>query len=205
VQAVVTRPQLVVGLGAARGVPAEEVVGLVECVLADAGLPPDGVAELATVESKTGEAGLIHAAARLGVPLRGYPAAALATVTVPNPSPAALAATGTPGVCEAAALLAAGPGGELLVAKQKSAPVGRPPRATCAVALRPVAGRGTPVDALAGRQARPGERMVRVDAVETAPGGRTGPERTGGPYGGNGRPRHPDPRRCRAGQCPAVA
>ncbi|MER8158486.1 cobalamin biosynthesis protein [Streptomyces sp. NPDC094472] len=130
---------LVVGVGASRGVSVAEVIGLVETTLAEAGLSPRGVAELATVEAKAGETGLLTAAERLGVPLCGYPAAALAAVEVPNPSAAPLAAVGTAGVAEAAALLAAGPGGELLVAKRKSAPHGRPGMATCAVARRPAA------------------------------------------------------------------
>ncbi|GAA0949319.1 hypothetical protein GCM10009574_050810 [Streptomyces asiaticus] len=127
---------LVVGVGAGRGVPADEVLGLVEATLTEAGLSPCGVAELATVEAKAGEAGLLTAAERLGVPLCGYPAEALAAVEVPNPSAAPLIAVGTAGVAEAAALLAAGPGGQLLVAKRKSTPPGRPGKATCAVARR---------------------------------------------------------------------
>lgn len=130
---------LVIGVGASRGVSVGEVLGLVEATLAEAGLSPHGVAELATVEAKTGEPGLLTAAERLGVPLCGYPAEALAAVEVPNPSAAPLTAVGTAGVAEAAALLAAGPGGELLVAKRKSTPHGRPGRATCAVARHPAA------------------------------------------------------------------
>lgn len=114
-----------------------EVTGLVAAALAAAGLAPGGVAELATVEAKAGEPGLLAAAERFGVPLRGYGAKMLAAVEVPNPSKAALSAVGTPGVAEAAALLAAGPGGELLVAKRVSEPGGgRPSRATCAIARR---------------------------------------------------------------------
>jgi len=115
----------------------EEVTGLVAAALAGAGLAPGGVAELATVEAKAGEPGLLAAAERFGVPLRGFGAQSLAAVEVPNPSMATLAAVGTPGVAEAAALLAAGPGGELLVAKRVSEPGGgRPSRATCAIARR---------------------------------------------------------------------
>ncbi|WP_446461635.1 cobalamin biosynthesis protein [Streptomyces sp. BRA346] len=131
------RPDLVVGVGARRGVSVDEVTGLVGAALAGAGLTPGGVAELATVEAKADEPGLLAAAERLGVPLRGYGAETLAAVDVPNPSMAALTAVGTPGVAEAAALLAAGPGGELLVAKRVSEPGGGgPSRATCAIARR---------------------------------------------------------------------
>jgi len=130
-------PDLVVGVGAGRGVSVGEVTGLVAAALAGAGLAPGGVAELATVEAKTGEPALRAAAERFGVPLRGYGAQMLAAVEVPNPSGAALTAMGTPSVAEAAALLAAGPGGQLLVAKRASEPGGGgPSRATCAIARR---------------------------------------------------------------------
>ncbi|WP_399225000.1 cobalamin biosynthesis protein [Streptomyces sp. TRM49041] len=98
---------LVVGVGARRGVTADEVCGLVEAVLAAAGLRLDEVAALATVDTKAAEPGLLAAAARLGVPLRAHPARDLARVAVPHPSDAALRATGTPSVAEAAALLEA--------------------------------------------------------------------------------------------------
>ncbi|MFI0855444.1 cobalamin biosynthesis protein [Streptomyces sp. NPDC021098] len=131
------RPDLVVGVGARRGVSVAEVTGLVAAALAGAGLAPGCIAELATVEAKAGEPGLLAAAERFGVPLHGYGAEMLAAVEVTNPSMAALSAIGTPGVAEAAALLAAGPGGELLVAKRRSEPGGgRPSSATCAIARR---------------------------------------------------------------------
>lgn len=129
-------PGLVVGVGAGRGVSVGEVTGLIRRTLDEAGLSVCDVVELATVEGKADEPGLVAAAARFGVPLRGYGAAALASVAVPSPSGAALSAVGTPSVAEAAALFAATPGGELLVAKRKSEPRGRPARATCAIARR---------------------------------------------------------------------
>ncbi|TDC76947.1 precorrin-3B C(17)-methyltransferase [Streptomyces hainanensis] len=128
-------PSLVVGLGASRGVPEAEVTDLLTGVLADAGLSPASVAVATTVTAKADEDGLRAAAARLGVDLTPFPAEDLAAVPVPNPSPAPLAAVGTPSVAEAAALLAAGPGAELVVPKRKSA------MATCAVARRRPRGR----------------------------------------------------------------
>ncbi|MFD8555025.1 cobalamin biosynthesis protein [Streptomyces fradiae] len=95
---------LVVGVGARRGVTAREVCDLVAAVLREAGRGPGDVVALATVAAKVGEPGLVEAAARLGVPLRAHPADVLARVRVPHPSDAALAATGTPSVAEAAAL-----------------------------------------------------------------------------------------------------
>ncbi|MFF9587106.1 precorrin-3B C(17)-methyltransferase [Streptomyces achromogenes] len=125
-------PSLVVGVGASKGAPAGEVLALVEGALREAGLSARSVAELATVDAKAGEPGIVAAAERLGVPLVTYPAEELAGVAVPNPSAAPLAAVGTPSVAEAAALLR---GGELLVPKRKSA------MATCAVVRRSARGR----------------------------------------------------------------
>ncbi|WP_455360988.1 precorrin-3B C(17)-methyltransferase [Streptomyces sp. SYSU K21746] len=136
--AVVRPPSLVVGVGASKGAPVDEVLGLIEGALRDAGLSAGSVVELATVDAKAGEAGIVGAAARLGVPVRTYDAGTLAGIAVPNPSGAPLAAVGTPSVAEAAALAG---GGELLVPKRKSAPEGRAAMATCAVVRRAPRGR----------------------------------------------------------------
>jgi len=135
-EAVLRPPTLVVGVGASKGAPVEEVLGLIEEALRDAGLSARSVAELATVDAKAEEPGIVAAAARLGVPLVTYAAEELAAVEVPNPSDAPLAAVGTPSVAEAAALVR---GGELLVPKRKSA--ASPAMATCAVVRRPGRGR----------------------------------------------------------------
>lgn len=138
-EVVLRPPSLVVGVGASRGAPVEEVLGLVEGALRDAGLSVGSVAELATVDAKAGEPGIVGAAERLGVPVVTYGAEELALVQVPNPSDAPLAAVGTPSVAEAAALVR---GGELLVPKRKSERAdGRPAMATCAVVRRPARGR----------------------------------------------------------------
>ncbi|MBO0653192.1 cobalamin biosynthesis protein [Streptomyces triculaminicus] len=120
---------LCVGVGACRDVAADEVLALVSGVLAEAG--GGTVAVLATVEARAAEPGLLEAAARLGVPLTAYAPAVLAAQPVPHPSEVARRALGTPGVAEAAALVAAGPGAVLAVPKRKSAHV------TAAVARRP--------------------------------------------------------------------
>ncbi|MDQ0747533.1 cobalt-precorrin 5A hydrolase/precorrin-3B C17-methyltransferase [Streptomyces africanus] len=135
-EVVLRPPSLVVGVGASKGAPAEEVLGLIEGVLREAGLSAASVAELATVDAKAEEPGIVEAARRLGVPLVTYSAGELAEVDVPNPSDAPLAAVGTPSVAEAAALVR---GGELLVPKRKSA--ASPAMATCAVVRRPGRGR----------------------------------------------------------------
>ncbi|MFF3708093.1 precorrin-3B C(17)-methyltransferase [Streptomyces phaeochromogenes] len=135
-EVVLRPPSLVVGVGASKGAPVDEVLGLVQEALRDAGLSVKSVAELATVDAKAEEPGILGAAERLGVPVVTYGAEELAAVDVPNPSDAPLAAVGTRSVAEAAALLR---GGELLVPKRKSA--ARPAMATCAVVRRPGRGR----------------------------------------------------------------
>ncbi|WP_329216028.1 precorrin-3B C(17)-methyltransferase [Streptomyces sp. NBC_01485] len=132
-------PSLVVGVGASKGAPVEEVLDVIEGALREAGLSARSVAGLATVDAKAAEPGIVAAASRLGVPVMTYSAGELAAVEVPNPSAAPLAAVGTPSVAEAAALVG---GGELLVPKRKSERAdGRPAMATCAVVRRPGRGR----------------------------------------------------------------
>ncbi|MDQ1071655.1 precorrin-3B C(17)-methyltransferase [Streptomyces canus] len=135
-EVVLRPPTLVVGVGASKGAPVEEVLELIEGSLREAKLSSKSIAHLATVDAKAQEPGIVAAAERLGVPLVTRSAEELAAVEVPNPSDAPLAAVGTPSVAEAAALIG---GGELLVAKRKSA--ARPAVATCAVVRRPARGR----------------------------------------------------------------
>jgi cobalt-precorrin 5A hydrolase/precorrin-3B C17-methyltransferase len=131
-----TRPrrELIVGVGASRGVSADEVLETVDAALDSAGLPTAAVAALATADLKADEAGILEAARRRGWPLRCHPATELARVPVPTPSEIVRAAAGTASVAEAAARYA-GPGrapGRLLVHKTKSAR--EYPMATAAVA-----------------------------------------------------------------------
>lgn len=115
--AVLRPPSLVVGVGASRGVSADEVLELIDSVLADARLSVHSVRHLATIDVKADEVGLIEAARRRGWTLRTYPAYALAEVNVPNPSERVRAEVGTASVAEAAAIFG---GGSLLVDKSKS-------------------------------------------------------------------------------------
>ncbi|MGH3375399.1 MAG: precorrin-3B C(17)-methyltransferase [Actinoallomurus sp.] len=131
--ALVYRPRsLVVGVGSARGVTAGEVAALVDEALAAGRLAAGSVRCLATADLKAEEAGILQVARERGWDVVTHPAVALAAVDVPNPSEVVRAEVGTPSVAEAAALLSAGPGAELVVEKHKSA------NATAAVArLRP--------------------------------------------------------------------
>jgi cobalt-precorrin 5A hydrolase/precorrin-3B C17-methyltransferase len=134
-EVVVRPPSLVVGVGGSRGVGCQEVLRLVRGSLEGAGLSPRSVGALATVDVKADEDGIVAAARELGVELLTFGAARLARQDVPNPSGVVRDAVGTPSVAEAAALCAAGTGGELVVQKQKSA------MATVAVARRRPRGR----------------------------------------------------------------
>ncbi len=116
---------LVAGIGAERGVAAEEVIALIDQTLASQNWSRHALAALATIDIKSDESAFHAAAAHFGVPLRIFTAAELNQERhrLVNPSDIVEAETGTPGVAEAAALKA----GALLVPKRKSR------RATCAI------------------------------------------------------------------------
>ncbi|SDY92247.1 cobalt-precorrin 5A hydrolase / precorrin-3B C17-methyltransferase [Micromonospora pattaloongensis] len=117
-------PSLVVGVGASRGAPADELDALIDAALADAALVPESVRALATADVKADEPGIVEVARRRGWPLLTYPAAELAAEAVPNPSEVVRAAVGTPSVAEAAALRAARAAGRaaaLVVEKRAAA------------------------------------------------------------------------------------
>ncbi|MFJ7273951.1 cobalamin biosynthesis protein [Kitasatospora sp. NPDC098663] len=126
---------LVVGVGAGGGATDSELMRLITDTLAEHGLARASIARLATVAGKADHPEVRWAAFCLGgVPVDEHPAAALASVAVPNPSDLVGAAVGTASVAEAAALASA-PGGELVATKRKSA------AATVAIARAAVRGR----------------------------------------------------------------
>ncbi|MBE2316022.1 cobalamin biosynthesis protein [Solirubrobacter sp. CPCC 204708] len=115
--------RLVAGVGCSLGCPPEELRALI-----DATLPAGELVALATVDRRADEPAMVAAAEHFGVPLRTFPATALAAVDVPTPSAVVARHVGTPSVAEAAALLS---GTRLLVPKTRSE------HATCAVAECP--------------------------------------------------------------------
>jgi cobalamin biosynthesis protein CbiG len=117
-----------VGVGASRGCPEDELKALVVASLGEANLAPGDVDVLASADVKAGEPALLALATARRWPLRFYSAGLLSGVAVPTPSAVVARHVGTPSVAEAAALLAAGAGSELVVAKRRSA------HATCAIA-----------------------------------------------------------------------
>jgi cobalt-precorrin 5A hydrolase / precorrin-3B C17-methyltransferase len=123
---VLSPPSLVAGIGSAAGVSSEEVTALLDAALVSEGLDRRSVTCVATIDLKASEAGIVA----VGIPMVTFSAEQLGTINVPNPSQVVFAEVGTPSVSEAAALLAAGPGATLVVAKMKSA------MATVAIARR---------------------------------------------------------------------
>jgi cobalamin biosynthesis protein CbiG len=107
------------GVGCRRGVPGAIIERAVRQALSLARITPLALAGLASASVKTDEAGLDEAARALGVNLRCFSAATLAAVPVPHASAKAAEVLGVEqvGVCEAAALLSAGPGAGLLLPK----------------------------------------------------------------------------------------
>ncbi len=121
---------LCLGIGCERGAEPAAVVALARRTLADNGLAEAAVAAVVSLDLKADEPALHGVAEALGVPARFFPAARLEAETprLANPSELVFREVGCHGVAEAAALAAAGAGGELVVAKTKAA------RATCAIA-----------------------------------------------------------------------
>ncbi len=123
---VLTPRSLVVGIGASSDAPVGAARELLDQVLADVGLSPDAIAVVATIDRRAGD----PVVTSLGLPIRSFTADDLAGIDVPNPSEVVREEVGTASVAEAAALLAAGPGAELVVSKRKAA------TATVAIARR---------------------------------------------------------------------
>ena len=144
-------PSLVAGVGCSRGADADEILDLLRCSLAEAGLTQKCVAVLASIDVKRDEAGLLKAAEELDVKIHFHPAEALRAVETPNPSEVVREAVGTSSVAEAAVISS---GAELVLEKRKSA------NATVAIGRLPVRGRlalvslGPGVDALVPPLAR---------------------------------------------------
>lgn len=106
-----------VGIGCRRGARAGEIVDLITTSLAQLEMAPGALAGIASVDVKQNERGLLDAAATLSVPLRFFSAKELDAVAVSAPSPKAREVLGVDGVCEPAAMLAAGENARLRMLK----------------------------------------------------------------------------------------
>jgi len=158
--AVLHPPSLTVGVGAASVLAPDELADLAGAAMAAAGLARASVGAVATIDRRAADPAVLALAAAWGVPVRALTAEALAGVEVPNPSATVAAAVGTASVAEAAALLAGGPGAELVVTKQRST------SATFAVARR-----ARPTGHLWVVGLGPGDARHRTPAATAAVGG----------------------------------
>ncbi|MFQ5895362.1 MAG: cobalamin biosynthesis protein, partial [Nitrospinota bacterium] len=121
------RPRLlVVGMGCNKGTPEEEVAAVVRDTLREQRLAFASVRNLATVEMKKDEPGLLAFCRAHGFELAVYTREEANSVPIPSPSEVVFKHTGVWGVAEPAALLSAR-GGRLILEKQK--------RGNCTIAL----------------------------------------------------------------------
>ncbi|CAK8722488.1 Cobalt-precorrin 5A acetaldehyde-lyase [Candidatus Electronema halotolerans] len=122
-QALLHPKVLVAGVGCNRGTPAAEISEALRRACAENGLAMQSVRNLASIDLKEDEEGLLAAAAEQGWPIAFYSAEQLNQAEgAARSSAAVLRVTGAKSVAEPAAILSSG-GGRLLVRKRKSANV----------------------------------------------------------------------------------
>lgn len=101
------RPRsLVVGMGCNRGTKTPVIEKAVTQLFAEHGLSLKSIRNIATIDLKKNEAGLLQFAQKYGLPVEYFDKETLSQVAFPSePSATALKQVGTPAVCETAALL----------------------------------------------------------------------------------------------------
>ncbi|MBI2848351.1 MAG: precorrin-3B C(17)-methyltransferase [Chloroflexi bacterium] len=104
---VVYRPRsLVVGIGCNSGTPCSDIEAAVLNVFKEHRLSFRSIRQLATIDIKRDEPGLQEFARKYSLPVEYFPKETLSRADfLSSPSPAALEYTGTPAVCESAAIL----------------------------------------------------------------------------------------------------
>lgn len=114
------RPKnLAVGIGCNSGTSGEEIERAVTKVFEEHNLSFLSARALATIDLKAGEPGLLDFAGRHGIRIVTYTPDELNSVQGPEKSAVVFNATGAYAVAEAAALIASGESGRLIVRKQK--------------------------------------------------------------------------------------
>ncbi len=117
---VLYRPKvIVIGLGCNRGTSLEEIEQVVKETLAENRLSIDSVRNIATIDRKKDELGLLALCQKYGWSMDIFTPAELNTVSLPSPSQTVYKYTGAYGVSEPAALRSAG-ATEWLLPKKKS-------------------------------------------------------------------------------------
>ncbi|MFH1974242.1 MAG: cobalt-precorrin 5A hydrolase [Pseudomonadota bacterium] len=112
------RPRnLVLGIGCNRGTRAEEIDEVVKDVFGERGFSPNSIRNVATVDKKKDEAGLLSFAERYGLNIEFFSTEKINRVKGINGSEASMRAIGAQAVAEPAAILSAR--SSLLIPKQK--------------------------------------------------------------------------------------
>lgn len=107
------------GVGCRAGVPGEQIISALKQALAETGIPEEALKELATVEIKAEEAGIIEAAAHFGVALKIFSIVELARVEGRfKSSPFVKKQIGVGSVAEPCAFLAGEGRGRLVLEKR---------------------------------------------------------------------------------------
>lgn len=161
-------PTIALGLGCERDTPPEALIAHAHMALAAAGVDPRAVAVVASIDLKADEPAMHAVGAALSAQTRFFGADTLRRLAprLASPSEVVLREVGVPGVAEAAALAAAGPGATLILPKLKGA------RVTAAVARAVL-----PIDPASIGQARgylaivglgPGDPSHRTPAATAA-------------------------------------
>ena len=113
------RPKnLVLGIGCNRGTEAEEIGKVVKDTFGEWGFSPNSIRNVATVDKKKDEAGLLYFAERYGLNIEFFSPEELNRVKGISVSEASMRAIGAQAVAEPAAILASG-ADTLIVPKQK--------------------------------------------------------------------------------------
>jgi cobalt-precorrin 5A hydrolase/precorrin-3B C17-methyltransferase len=109
VSKVVPPKSLVVGIGCNRGTGCAQIEAAVSQVFSENGLSIKSVRNIATLDIKKNEPGLLEFARKYRLPMEYFDKETLRRVKfLSNPSAVALKHVGTPAVCESAALLSSG-------------------------------------------------------------------------------------------------
>jgi cobalt-precorrin 5A hydrolase/precorrin-3B C17-methyltransferase len=109
VSEVVSPKNLVVGIGCNRGTKASEIERAVMRVFSEQGLSLESIRNIATIDIKRNEDGLLEFVRKHRLPVEYFDKETLGKAKFPSrPSAAVLKHVGTPAVCEAAALLSSG-------------------------------------------------------------------------------------------------
>jgi cobalt-precorrin 5A hydrolase len=114
-----TPKKIVVGIGARKGVSREAVLSAVSHACHDLGIPMERIDLIATAEPKKDETGILETAKELDVELKVVPLDMLKSFKHPeiSESPFVQKTFGVPGICEPAALFAAGVHASLIYRK----------------------------------------------------------------------------------------